>query len=168
MTKDNPTFSLFCSCGCSSGFEIRVLDGTGYLSFVSSDFYSKQKRNLFAEVKELVHDRFKYGQKKNLCILKEMIVTGNDIDHLDQFLSEYIHTEDIAQNESEIKISADPDFEYCLRLVTKREGVVNVLYRIMHEHRQYDIVIDNAVRDALRRQIRRAKRRKANAEHENG
>ena len=132
--RNKPGFSLFCDCGCASGLCVNVLDGLGYVSFISGDFYTKQLPYPPYMLEKVVRT---IKKERNPRILKDIIVKKDDLESFLMFLDTYITSDEAVSNDSKIKISYEDDVDsFSLLLVKARRLPFN------KRHRYYDIALN--------------------------
>ena len=147
----NPVFSLFCSCGCSSGLVVNVMDGLGYVSFISSDFTWKQFPSVsycFSQLKRII--KKEYYPK----IFKELIIKENDLINFEKFLERSIVSEEPVRNDSHIRIQYEEDVDtYSLLLIPDKK------FLPWKKYQAFDLVINKKEANKLREMIQKSKKK---------
>lgn len=132
--RNKPGFSLFCDCGCASGLHVNVLDGLGYASFVSGDFYTKQLPYL-PYVWEKIICTIK--KERNPRILKDIVVKKEEVKSLLKFLDTYITSDEAVDNDSKIKIEYEEDVDSFSLLLVKRRRLP-----FTKRHHYYEMILN--------------------------
>jgi len=148
----DPYFSIFCDCGCASGFCLNTIDGMGYISFVSSDFSIQQP--LYKPKRALDMEAVK--REKETRVVKEIVVKENDLKNMMKFLKRHITEEEETNNCARIKIAYEEDVDaFFLYLVKTKKLPVRSRYKY------YDIAIDKKEAKRIITQIKRVLKQKA-------
>lgn len=134
---------ISCDCGCDEGMIARSIDGEIYLSFVSSDFYTKQQC--------LCKYSLTWKLLRGRRVVKDIVCTKEDLQQLKDFLlSAECHDGTETNNDSHISIQYDEDFGYIIYLVSdmKRRDVLK-----LKNHRIFEITLSKKERDRIVKRI---------------
>ena len=137
-------FSVTCSCGCEDGFVFRELDGSLFISSVSSDFYMLQTNSWNKFIKNLKEYIFLSHRKR--FILKDICVKKEDIENLLDYLNSIYDklNDDEVDNISKLIIVRE-DFkeynytDYSIELISRAKNAKEIFFKT---HRKYDLVLN--------------------------
>lgn len=140
MDKDK--FILTCNCGCNEGMSIKTLDGEIFISFFSDDFYTSQDvlKNIKLALKMFCGKR----------ILKDIIVTEQNLLDLKDFLMKIECTDEETNNDSHISFFWDKDFGFEIYLISDIPRKRALLFK---NHRAFEIVLGEKERNLLVKKI---------------
>lgn len=137
-----------CNCGCCGGMILHILDGTGFLSFVSGDFGNEQ--SVFSG---WFKSTYRAIRKKSL---KDFYLKKQDLIRLRRYLLMVTETDEkIIDNVSKVKILHEEDFgdNYTVLLTPKidlKDIVRGKVYWC------YDITLNKKEASKIVRQINKA------------
>jgi len=141
--KENDSCVVTCLCGCCEGLVASKLDGKIYLSFISSDFYTKQQQF------DLIKTSIKLLRGKK--VIKDILCEKEDLERLRDFLltADY-HEDEKSKNDSHLIVCYDKDFGYMLMLMSdlKKSDIIR-----LKAYRAYDIALSRKERDVLIQRI---------------
>ncbi len=135
----NKNCTIFCNCGCDDGLVARILDGVIYISFVSSDFYTKQTS--FNKI------RFALKLFLGKRIVKDIVTTDDKLIELRDFLlSTNYDNDEKTNNDSHLAFEYDVDFGYMIYLISDINP--NDAFKF-NNHRLFEITLSKKERDLL-------------------
>lgn len=144
-------YIVSCGCGCGNALDAKILDGEVYVSFLSSDFYTKQERvSASFRLTALLLCSWKIKHK----VLKDILCTREELLEFKKFLLSAEYKEDFkSQDNSHIVVDYDKDFGFMIMLISDQKSINALRFK---NHRLYDLALSKADRDVLVRRINHA------------